>query len=363
MPQFSPEHLAQTSLASLLIDHPLLESALLEAGIECNPDEQATLGAKLAEWANLRDQSAEGLLAQLSARIEELSTLLSSCGSLNQLEILAGRDKSGHGETVDRILLRRGDLLAIVGPTGSGKSRLLADIQWLANGDTPIPAGTQKAWDRFAGLFPAAGRPEIVLFVGIDQDESNGTDGALQVSALDDDKRYLALDVSGAVEFKELTRTMIHEYSHLLQFRPSALTPGTEDEFCDVYDGGEACPKPGSYLRLWSEAFYPEVTDGDDYPEEEADVEDRYSADEHVTDDYAATNPAEDMAETFAEWVLLNAPTGPKFVNEDPHYDAPVTGDRVVDEKLRFFDQFPELVALRTNIRDQLKLDQLAVPA
>ena len=235
--------------------------------------------------------------------------------------------------------------------------------QLVANGDTPIPAGTQKAWDRFAGLFPAAGRPEIVLFVGIDQDESNGTDGALQVSALDDDKRYLALDVSGAVEFKELTRTMIHEYSHLLQFRPSALTPGTEDEFCDVYDGGEACPKPGSYLRLWSEAFYPEVTDGDDYPEEEADVEDRYSADEHVTDDYAATNPAEDRAETFAEWVLLNAPTGPKFVNEDPHYDAPVTGDRVVDEKLRFFDQFPELVALRTNIRDQLKLDQLAVPA
>ena len=235
--------------------------------------------------------------------------------------------------------------------------------QLVANGDTPIPAGTQKAWDRFAGLFPAAGRPEIVLFVGIDQDESNGTDGALQVSALDDDKRYLALDVSGAVEFKELTRTMIHEYSHLLQFRPSALTPGTEVEFCDVYDGGEACPKPGSYLRLWSEAFYPEVTDGDDYPEEEADVEDRYSADEHVTDDYAATNPAEDMAETFAEWVLLNAPTGPKFVNEDPHYDAPVTGDRVVDEKLRFFDQFPELVALRTNIRDQLKLDQLAVPA
>lgn len=137
MHPLSPEHLAQTSLASLLIDHPLLESALLEAGIECNPDEQATLGAKLAEWANLRDQSAEGLLAQLSARIEELSTLLSSCGSLNQLEILAGRDKSGHGETVDRILLRRGDLLAIVGPTGSGKSRLLADIQWLANGDTP----------------------------------------------------------------------------------------------------------------------------------------------------------------------------------------------------------------------------------
>ncbi len=235
--------------------------------------------------------------------------------------------------------------------------------QLTANGDTPIPAGTRKAWDRFAELFPSAGRPEVVLFVGIDQDESNGTDGALQVSALDDDQRYLALDVSGAVELKELTRTMIHEYAHLLQFRPSALTPGTEDELCDVYDGGEACPKAGSYLRLWSEAFYPDVTDGDDYPEEEADIEERYSPDEHVTDNYAATNPAEDMAETFAEWVLLNAPTGPEFVNEDPHYDAPITGDSVVDQKLRFFDQFPELLALRTSIRNQLGLDQLAVPA
>ena len=235
--------------------------------------------------------------------------------------------------------------------------------QLVPNDDTPIPALTQKAWGRFAALFPAAGRPEIDLLVGIDQDASDGTDGALQNSATDDDKRYLAIDVSGAVEFKELTRTMIHEYAHLLQFRPSALTPGTEDEFCDVYDGGEACPKPGSYLRLWSEAFYPDVTDGDDYPEEQSDIDDRYSATEHVTDDYAAINPAEDMAETFAEWVLLNAPAGPKFVNDDPHYDAPVTGDRVVDQKLRFFDQFPELVDLRANIRGELGLAPLAVPA
>ncbi|MEZ5383827.1 MAG: hypothetical protein R2754_18765 [Microthrixaceae bacterium] len=90
----------------------------------------------------------------------------------------------------------------------------------LPNGDTPIPALTQKVWDRFANLFPAASRPEIDLLVGIGQEGSNGTDGALQTSALDPSKRYMALDVSGAVEFKELTRTMIHEYAHLLQFRP-----------------------------------------------------------------------------------------------------------------------------------------------
>ncbi|MEZ5373010.1 MAG: hypothetical protein R2704_09770 [Microthrixaceae bacterium] len=231
--------------------------------------------------------------------------------------------------------------------------------QLVPNGDTPIPALTQKVWDRYASLFPAASRPEIDLFVGIDQEGSNGTDGALQNSALDPDKRYLALDVSGAVEFKELTRTMIHETAHLLQFRPSALQPGTKGEFCDVYDGGEGCPKEGSYLRLWDLAFYPGVTDGEDYPQEESDIEARYSPDAYVTDNYSATNPAEDMAETFAEWVLLDAPTGPSFVNNDPHYPYPVTGNRVIDQKLRFFDQFPELVALRANIREQLGLAAL----
>jgi ABC-type lipoprotein export system ATPase subunit len=133
----TPEILAQTSLATLLNDHPLLESALLEVGIEFDPDEQATLGAKLDQWASLRQQSAEAFLASLIERINELQALLGTTGSLTQVEIIAGHDKSGQPEMVPRIFLQRGDLLAIVGPTGSGKSRLLADIEWLATGDTP----------------------------------------------------------------------------------------------------------------------------------------------------------------------------------------------------------------------------------
>jgi ABC-type lipoprotein export system ATPase subunit len=34
-------------------------------------------------------------------------------------------------------LIKKGDIVSIVGPTGSGKSRLLADIEWTAQGDTP----------------------------------------------------------------------------------------------------------------------------------------------------------------------------------------------------------------------------------
>ncbi|MGD9947449.1 MAG: ATP-binding cassette domain-containing protein [Desulfobulbus sp.] len=137
MPALNPEILAQTSLATLLVEYPLLESALLEVGIEFDPDEEASLGSKLEQWANLRQQSAKTFLAGLIERINELQALLGSTTTLTQVEIIAGFDKSAHPESVERICLKRGDLLAIVGPTGSGKSRLLADIEWLATGDTP----------------------------------------------------------------------------------------------------------------------------------------------------------------------------------------------------------------------------------
>ena len=54
-----------------------------------------------------------------------------------QLDIHGGTDRNGNKEPVGRISLKTGDSLAVVGPTGSGKSELLADIEQLADGDTP----------------------------------------------------------------------------------------------------------------------------------------------------------------------------------------------------------------------------------
>ncbi|HOX53603.1 MAG TPA: ATP-binding cassette domain-containing protein, partial [Fibrobacteria bacterium] len=54
-----------------------------------------------------------------------------------ELEIDPGRDRDGFAETCGPLHLRTGDLVALVGPTGSGKSRLLADIEWLSQGDSP----------------------------------------------------------------------------------------------------------------------------------------------------------------------------------------------------------------------------------
>ena len=55
---------------------------------------------------------------------------------ISSIEIVAGIDKLGNPEACN-LRLKPGEVTCIVGPTGSGKSRLLADIEWLANNDTP----------------------------------------------------------------------------------------------------------------------------------------------------------------------------------------------------------------------------------
>lgn len=56
-------------------------------------------------------------------------------GKIGSIEICGGSDKDG---TPEKITLRieAGEIVSIVGPTGSGKSQLLADIESAARGDT-----------------------------------------------------------------------------------------------------------------------------------------------------------------------------------------------------------------------------------
>ncbi len=60
---------------------------------------------------------------------------------INSLTIQAGQDKSGNKEGFEEFIIHKSEIISIVGPTGSGKSRLLADIEWAAQGDTPTGRG------------------------------------------------------------------------------------------------------------------------------------------------------------------------------------------------------------------------------
>lgn len=54
-----------------------------------------------------------------------------------ELTIIGGCDRQGREEMVRELVVRAGETLAVVGPTGSGKSELLSDIEQTARGDTP----------------------------------------------------------------------------------------------------------------------------------------------------------------------------------------------------------------------------------
>ncbi len=54
---------------------------------------------------------------------------------IKSITLIGGRDKDGKNE-FDKVDFVAGKIVSIVGPTGSGKSRLLADVELLTQGDT-----------------------------------------------------------------------------------------------------------------------------------------------------------------------------------------------------------------------------------
>ncbi|AVQ97467.1 ATP-binding cassette domain-containing protein [Ethanoligenens harbinense] len=85
------------------------------------------------DFALSRAQMAENMLTY----IEEMETTAAEDRlAVRTVTVLGGHDKSGRAENCT-LTLTRGDVVCIVGPTGAGKSRLLADIECMAQRDTP----------------------------------------------------------------------------------------------------------------------------------------------------------------------------------------------------------------------------------
>ncbi|MGC9518415.1 MAG: ATP-binding cassette domain-containing protein [Desulfuromonadaceae bacterium] len=97
------------------------------------PGMLASLDARQRDTLGMSAEDFQTALQEYAAGLEHLS---SEEGGVHAVRIVGGRDKSGNPEEVD-IELVPGQIVAIVGPTGSGKSRLLGDIEWIAQGDTP----------------------------------------------------------------------------------------------------------------------------------------------------------------------------------------------------------------------------------
>ncbi|MDD7446924.1 MAG: ATP-binding cassette domain-containing protein [Clostridiales bacterium] len=84
------------------------------------------------------DRTRSGFVQELEQYIRDISAFLGEEDeTVETVSLLPGHDKRGVPEGFSRIDWRAGEVIAIVGATGSGKSRLLADVEWCASGDTP----------------------------------------------------------------------------------------------------------------------------------------------------------------------------------------------------------------------------------
>ncbi len=134
-----PELLNQ-SLSQLLEERPYLDDFLTALAIPVT-DPELPLGTLLnmqsvehlsdygLDQETLVQQCLDFLIQMEKLQKQEQTTIRS-------ITIKAGFDKSGEAEKQD-LVLRAGEVVCVVGPTGSGKSRLLADIECLAQKDTP----------------------------------------------------------------------------------------------------------------------------------------------------------------------------------------------------------------------------------
>jgi ABC-type lipoprotein export system ATPase subunit len=55
---------------------------------------------------------------------------------IDKITIIGGYNKQGDKESVEKVFIKRGEIFGVVGPTGSGKSSLIGDIEQLAQEDT-----------------------------------------------------------------------------------------------------------------------------------------------------------------------------------------------------------------------------------
>ncbi|UTB31648.1 MAG: ATP-binding cassette domain-containing protein [Methanobacterium sp. ERen5] len=55
---------------------------------------------------------------------------------IDKVTVLGGYNKQGEEEPVKKVVIKKGEIVGVVGPTGSGKSSLIGDIEQLAQKDT-----------------------------------------------------------------------------------------------------------------------------------------------------------------------------------------------------------------------------------
>lgn len=267
---------------------------------------------------------------------------------------LSGADGSGHDftkkEEEDGVLLVTYDVVdnKISDPHLRTVPSDLKDEQ----SDRPFH---EAIWNYFTAVIPPQERELVTAFL-VFTDGKQEHLAAVSQTASDPYQWVLEVDILDSKSYYDLTYTLVHEQGHLLTLNSEQVPPSQpvfdnpdnndiyqqEVDACPQYFPGEGCSNPDSYInqffnRFWTDIYSEwqviDLKEGEDVYFDLLDDFYKKYQDQFVTD-YAPTNPAEDIAESWAFFILSPKP--------EPN--------SIANEKILFFYEYPELVEIRGQI-------------
>jgi hypothetical protein len=233
----------------------------------------------------------------------------------------------------------------------SGEDALSAEYSVSNDESIVLKIGKQGArdaeiWDQIAALSPDTFTAAYIESYGVFSDSKSDTLAYVH----DEDgngKWQVVVNVAGYESStpRERATTLIHELGHVVTLNASQVNPNVGEDTCITphFFTGEGCTKAGTYMGDFVNAFWSasDVRTVGGGAGDNADAAQKLydtKPDAFVTD-YAATNPGEDIAESFALFIL------------DTKNSAPVT---VAEKKVAFLYAYPSIVSFRDDMRQAL---------
>ncbi|CAG9614079.1 hypothetical protein BACCIP111899_03306 [Bacillus rhizoplanae] len=218
----------------------------------------------------------------------------------------------------------------------------------------------QTLWDMYSLLIPAKYREDIKEFDIVTDGYDNIVAHVMQ-NAENPEDWIISLDaLDSNININEVIKTLIHETAHVLTLNSTQIPVDqkyikdvTEEKDISAYEAKctalfltEGCTKKDSYVNQFYEQFWKPIESEWKEKKVETNLEAQMQFfkehEDKFVSEYATTNVAEDIADTFTAFILQDS----SKVKESKE---------VKYQKIAFFYQFPELVKMRAEVLSGLQ--------
>jgi hypothetical protein len=204
-----------------------------------------------------------------------------------------------------------------------------------------------RIWNYFVAVIPSEMRSWVDRMIIFTDGPSNKL-AWVKPTAYESENWTIGFDIVDSEYPPYLTETLVHEVGHLVTLNADQVAYGEKNPvLCKTYLLYEGCSHEDSYMNQFYQRFWPDIykewqlidkaQNGSEYYTMLHNFYSRHSYE--FVSEYAASNPVEDMAESWTAFILKPKPT--KDYN-------------ISDQKVLFFYDFPELVEYRQQIIDGL---------